>query len=78
MPGDLVIVRPGSSIPADGTIVRGATSIDESMLTGESLPVDKSVGDHVTGGSVNLGGSDSIPYSKCWRGYNTFCDDTPC
>lgn len=57
MPGDLVIVRPGSSIPADGTIVRGATSIDESMLTGESLPVDKSVGDHVTGGSVNLGGA---------------------
>lgn len=53
LPGDQVRVRPGERIPADGEIVSGAASIDESMLTGESLPVDKSVGDAVTGGSMN-------------------------
>ena len=51
--GDRVRVRPGERIPADGEIVSGEASIDESMLTGESLPVDKSPGDAVTGGSMN-------------------------
>lgn len=51
--GDLVRVRPGERIPVDGRLVEGATSVDESMLTGESMPVFKSVGDKLTGGSIN-------------------------
>lgn len=51
--GDRVRVRPGERIPVDGRIVEGETSVDESMLTGESLPVAKAVGGKVTGGSVN-------------------------
>ena len=55
-PGDTVRVRPGERIPADGTLTEGRTSVDESMLTGESMPVPKQPGDPVTGGSVNLSG----------------------
>lgn len=55
--GDEVIVRPGESYPVDGTVVHGSTSVDESMLTGESIPVEKHVGDRVIGASVNLNGS---------------------
>lgn len=55
--GDIVIVKPGEKIAVDGRIVEGATSIDESMLTGESLPVSKKVGDKVVGGSINKNGS---------------------
>ena len=54
--GDLVIVRPGERIPVDGRIAEGGGSIDEAMLTGESLPVAKQAGDRVAGGSVNLDG----------------------
>ncbi|MFP4038052.1 MAG: heavy metal translocating P-type ATPase, partial [Desulfobacteraceae bacterium] len=54
--GDLVVVRPGQSIPVDGVIEEGGSSIDESMLTGEPLPVDKGPGDKVSGGAVNKGG----------------------
>jgi len=54
--GDIVIVRPGERVPADGVIARGESAIDESMLTGESLPVDRGPGDRVTGGTVNLAG----------------------
>ncbi|MEE8350147.1 MAG: heavy metal translocating P-type ATPase [Acidobacteriota bacterium] len=50
---DQVIVRPGERIPVDGVITRGKSSVDESMLTGESLPVDKQPGDEVVGGSIN-------------------------
>ena len=50
---DLIQVRPGERIPVDGAIVAGSTSVDESLLTGESLPVSKSDGDRVTGGSIN-------------------------
>lgn len=53
---DLVIVRPGSRIPVDGLIVKGETQVDESLITGESLPVSKAPGDKVTGGSVNSDG----------------------
>lgn len=51
--GDTVIVRPGEAIPADGRIDWGSTSIDESMLTGESMPVSKNIGDKIFGGTVN-------------------------
>ncbi len=55
--GDEVVVRPGESFPVDGVLLKGATSVDESMLTGESLPVEKSLGDKVTGASMNINGS---------------------
>lgn len=54
--GDIVIVKPGQKIPVDGTIVYGSTAIDESMLTGESIPVEKNIGDMVTGASINKNG----------------------
>jgi Cu+-exporting ATPase len=53
---DLVVVRPGEWIPVDGTIVEGASAIDESMITGESIPVEKSVGDTAIGATINRSG----------------------
>jgi len=55
--GDRVRVRPGESVPVDGVIRDGASALEESMVTGESLPVEKAVGDHVTGGTLNTSGS---------------------
>jgi P-type Cu+ transporter len=55
--GDLVAVRPGEKIPIDGTVAEGRSSVDESMLTGESLPVEKGPGDEITGATVNGTGS---------------------
>lgn len=55
--GDSVLIRPGESLPVDGTVVSGQTSIDESMLTGESLPVEKLPGDRVYGATINQTGS---------------------
>jgi Cu+-exporting ATPase len=52
-PGDIVLVRPGEAIPADGELAEGTGSVDESMLTGEPLPQEKSLGDALTGGTVN-------------------------
>jgi Cu+-exporting ATPase len=54
--GDIVVVRPGEKIPVDGTILVGSTQVDESFITGESLPVVKNTTDKVTGGSVNVDG----------------------
>ena len=52
-PGDVVVVKPGEKVPADGDVVEGVSSVDESMLTGESVPVSKATGDEVIGGAVN-------------------------
>lgn len=57
MAGDMVVVRPGEKMPVDGVVVEGATEVDESMLTGEALPVAKGEGDTVTGGTQNTTGS---------------------
>ena len=54
--GDLLRVRPGEKIPVDGVVTQGRSSVDESMVTGESMPVSKAEGAHVIGGTVNLGG----------------------
>ena len=55
--GDTLIVKPGEKIPVDGTVISGASAVDESMLTGESLPVDKQVDDLVYGGTINMQGT---------------------
>ncbi|MFZ5351638.1 MAG: heavy metal translocating P-type ATPase [Bacillota bacterium] len=55
--GDIILVKPGEKIPVDGEVVEGYTSIDESMLTGESIPVEKNIGDKVIGASINKHGS---------------------
>ena len=51
--GDMLAVRPGERIPADGMVAEGSTQVDESMLTGEPLPVPKAAGDKLTGGAIN-------------------------
>jgi P-type Cu+ transporter len=55
--GDIVVVRPGEKLPVDGVVTLGQSTVDESMLTGESMPVEKRVGDTVTGATVNRAGS---------------------
>src|SRR2546427_3250714 len=55
--GDIIILKPGDRVPVDGRILEGETAIDESLVTGESLPVAKTVGDNVIGGSINQSGS---------------------
>ncbi|WP_143597791.1 heavy metal translocating P-type ATPase [Thermococcus thioreducens] len=62
--GDIVLVKPGEKIPSDGIIVEGETSINESMLTGESKPVYKKPGDEVIGGSINLEGAIKVRIEK--------------
>jgi P-type Cu+ transporter len=57
LPGDTVVVRPGERIPVDGELVSGGSAVDESMLTGESLPVEKVPGDRVIGGTINRTGA---------------------
>lgn len=62
--GDLIRVRPGEKIPVDGVITEGESAIDESMITGESIPVDKSVGSNVIGATINKTGSFIFEASK--------------
>lgn len=62
--GDIVIVRPGDKIPVDGELVDGRSAVDESMVTGESMPVDKAVGDEVIGATVNTTGSFKFRATK--------------
>ncbi|OAQ20859.1 heavy metal translocating P-type ATPase [Thermosulfurimonas dismutans] len=67
LPGDVVVVRPGERLPADGLILEGRTAIDESMLTGESLPVEKGPGARVIGGTLNLYGVFKFRVEKVGR-----------
>ena len=62
--GELILIRPGSRIPLDGIVVEGTTSVDESMLTGESIPVEKEVDDEVIGGSVNFQGAVVVKVTR--------------
>lgn len=62
--GDVVLVRPGEKIPVDGEIIEGQSAIDESMLTGESIPIDKNIGDTVIGATINKNGSLQIRATK--------------
>ncbi len=66
-PGDVVLVRPGERIPVDGAILEGASDVDESMLTGESLPVSKSVGSAVFAGTLNTTGAFRFEATKVGR-----------
>jgi Cu+-exporting ATPase len=68
LPGDTVVVRPGERIPVDGTLLDGESAVDESMLTGESLPVDKRPGASVFAGTVNRSGSFRYQAKKVGRG----------
>ncbi|CAJ0552885.1 Ff.00g009630.m01.CDS01 [Fusarium sp. VM40] len=65
--GDVVIVRPGDKLPADGVLVRGETFVDESMVTGEAMPVQKRVGDNVMGGTVNGDGRVDFRVTRAGR-----------
>ena len=64
MEGDRLRVRPGDAVPVDGTVIEGRSSLDESMLTGESMPVEKGPGDAVTGATINKNGSLVIEAGK--------------
>ena len=68
LPGDTVVVRPGERIPVDGAVLEGESAVDESMLTGESLPVDKRAGATVFAGTVNRAGSFRYEAKKVGRG----------
>ena len=63
-PGDMVRIRPGESIPVDGRIAEGISGVDQSLVTGESIPTEKTVGDEVIGGSVNQTGSLLVQVTK--------------
>ncbi|PAQ13431.1 copper-translocating P-type ATPase [Bacillaceae bacterium SAOS 7] len=64
VPGDLLLVKPGEKIPVDGVIQSGTTSVDESMITGESIPVEKTIGDTVIGATINKNGSLTVQAVK--------------
>ncbi len=64
VPGDIVMVRPGEKIPVDGILVEGLSAIDESMLTGESIPVEKKTGDEIFGATINKTGAFSFKATK--------------
>ncbi len=63
-PGDVMLVKPGARVPADGQVLQGESSINESMLTGESIPVEKGPGSEVIGGSVNLNGALRVQVTR--------------
>lgn len=65
--GDIIVVRPGEAIPVDGQVVEGFSTVDESMLTGESLPVEKKPGDQVIGGTINRTGTFKFTATRVGR-----------
>ena len=67
LPGDIVVVRPGEKVPVDGVVVDGHSAVDESMLTGESLPVEKTAGDPVYGATLNRMGSFQLQATRVGR-----------
>jgi Cu+-exporting ATPase len=67
VPGDIVSVRPGEKVPVDGEIIEGASAVDESMLTGESIPVEKTAGDTVIGATINKHGAFKLRATKVGR-----------
>jgi Cu+-exporting ATPase len=67
VPGDIVSVRPGEKVPVDGEIIEGASAVDESMLTGESIPVEKTAGDTVIGATINKHGAFKMRAKKVGR-----------
>lgn len=62
--GDIILVRPGEKVPVDGVITKGSSSIDESMVTGESIPIEKQIGDNVIGSTINKNGSFEFKATK--------------
>ena len=62
--GDIVFVRPGGKVPVDGTVVEGNSSVDESMVTGEAIPVEKKSGDEVIGATINKTGAFKFKAAK--------------
>ncbi len=66
-PGDVVRVRPGDNIPADGKVVRGVSTVNQANITGESLPVDKNLNDEVFGGTINITGAMDIQVTTAGR-----------
>lgn len=62
--GDVIVVKPGEKMPVDGEVIEGTTSVDESMLTGESIPVEKSIGDPIIGASINKNGTIKYKATK--------------
>jgi len=64
MVGDIIVVKPGQKVPVDGTVIDGQSSVDESMVTGESIPVEKNKGDTVIGGTINKHGSFKFKATK--------------
>ena len=65
--GDTILVKPGEKIPVDGEVIEGNSAVDESMLTGESIPVDKSLGDPVIGSTINKNGFLKMKATKIGR-----------
>lgn len=63
-PGDVVVVKPGAKVPLDGIVIKGESGVNESMITGESIPVEKAIGSNVIGGSINING---VLYVKITR-----------
>jgi len=62
--GDVIVVKPGEKMPVDGEVIEGTTSVDESMLTGESIPVEKNAGDNIIGASINKNGTIKYKATK--------------
>jgi len=66
--GDVILIKPGEKVPVDGKIIKGATTVDESMLTGESLPIEKKMDDNVIAGSINQEGSLTVETKNTGEG----------